>query len=492
MSGGRASSTFIRRAVDGLVLLLCCVLFFSAFSVLRPLSETYPGVDSSVFQYVGRAMLEGQVPYRDLFDHKGPLLYLINALGWLVHGESGVWLIEIVSLWCSALLWRSTAIALGLSRRGGTVVALAGICVFAGYFDGGNLAEEYCLPLVSGLVMVATVAITSGRATTAQSLLAGALCGGVFLLKFNALAFALPLIVGAIVRCRGTTSGRAGMAGLGLLGFLLPVVPFAAWLGAEGALAPFVRDYLLFNASYAGGAEFPERISSMLYFLGAADVLVAFAALLAGSLRGGATDGKRFLCRVSLAGFALGFLVVAGAGREYPHYGMHFVPFVVLGLAMTPVLLRRLGAAERSVALAVIGVACAYVFAVPNLTLASRSYLGSASSYEGLRGVVDLVLEETAAEDTISVVGNACWVYNKTGRWAPSVVFYVPGVSDAEPWAQRMKADALSSDTGLVLVSDQFDPLFSSDDAFLDRYEQGCTMGGLTVYSLKSESSAVS
>ena len=46
---------------------------------LTPLA-TYEGCDSLVFKQMGLAMLQGKVPYIVLFDHKWPVLYLINAM----------------------------------------------------------------------------------------------------------------------------------------------------------------------------------------------------------------------------------------------------------------------------------------------------------------------------------------------------------------------------------------------------------------------------
>jgi 4-amino-4-deoxy-L-arabinose transferase-like glycosyltransferase len=51
--------------------------------------------DREFFQYCGMALLKGQVPYRDFFDHKPPLIYFINALGLaLGMGRWGLWLIS--------------------------------------------------------------------------------------------------------------------------------------------------------------------------------------------------------------------------------------------------------------------------------------------------------------------------------------------------------------------------------------------------------------
>jgi hypothetical protein len=48
--------------------------------------------DKEFFKYCGRVILRGQVPYRDFFDHKPPLIYFVNAAGLLL-GSWGLWLI---------------------------------------------------------------------------------------------------------------------------------------------------------------------------------------------------------------------------------------------------------------------------------------------------------------------------------------------------------------------------------------------------------------
>ncbi|MFL2030484.1 hypothetical protein ACEN34_12965, partial [Loigolactobacillus zhaoyuanensis] len=55
--------------------------------------------DGSMFYYFGRIMNQGLHAYSDAFDHKGPLLFYINALGYpTVFGIKLLWIIEIISL----------------------------------------------------------------------------------------------------------------------------------------------------------------------------------------------------------------------------------------------------------------------------------------------------------------------------------------------------------------------------------------------------------
>ena len=52
--------------------------------------------DSSIFLTVAMMMDRGYMPYRDTFDHKGPLLYLINYLGRHISAYRGIWFVEFI------------------------------------------------------------------------------------------------------------------------------------------------------------------------------------------------------------------------------------------------------------------------------------------------------------------------------------------------------------------------------------------------------------
>ena len=63
--------------------LLAAFFAYAGFIMLQSPNTIYSRVveytDSSVFQYIGKGILDGMVPYRDAFDHKGPILYLLNG-----------------------------------------------------------------------------------------------------------------------------------------------------------------------------------------------------------------------------------------------------------------------------------------------------------------------------------------------------------------------------------------------------------------------------
>ena len=61
-----------------------------------------PGTDASIYIYVAQGILEGEIPYLDRWDHKGPLLYVLNLCGLLIHGTWGPWLVQGIFLFALA------------------------------------------------------------------------------------------------------------------------------------------------------------------------------------------------------------------------------------------------------------------------------------------------------------------------------------------------------------------------------------------------------
>lgn len=131
-------------ALSALFLLIC-----TKSSFLYPINDWN---DSNCFFTVGKGMMQGKVPYRDLFEQKGPLLYFIHGLASLISFDSflGVFFFEILSF--GIFLWFSYRIIFLFSQKAYTYVLLPVLSVAvlsSSSFCKGDSAEEFCLPLLS-------------------------------------------------------------------------------------------------------------------------------------------------------------------------------------------------------------------------------------------------------------------------------------------------------------------------------------------------------
>src|SRR5262245_997230 len=64
----------------------------------NPTNMTLPSRDSGVFLYMGWRLLSGDIPYQDVWDHKPPLIYFVDALGLTLTPNSlwGIWFLEFL------------------------------------------------------------------------------------------------------------------------------------------------------------------------------------------------------------------------------------------------------------------------------------------------------------------------------------------------------------------------------------------------------------
>src|SRR5215216_6050838 len=92
----------------------------------NPDNMTLPSRDSGVFLYIGWRFLNGDIPYRDIWDHKPPLIYFVDALGLTItpHSLWGVWFLQFIFIFLTLFF-----ISKLLDREFGSYAALAGTII---------------------------------------------------------------------------------------------------------------------------------------------------------------------------------------------------------------------------------------------------------------------------------------------------------------------------------------------------------------------------
>ena len=78
-------------------LLIIIALLTSLQSCASILNTTdYLEIDVSVWTNVARKMQEGKIIYKDIFDHKGPVLYFLYYISYSLMGIKGIGFLEFV------------------------------------------------------------------------------------------------------------------------------------------------------------------------------------------------------------------------------------------------------------------------------------------------------------------------------------------------------------------------------------------------------------
>lgn len=312
------------------VLLLVC----SKSSPLYPLNDW---MDANIFFTVGKSMMNGLAPYRDVFDHKGPVLYLLYGLGWgLDHtGFFGVWLLEIaaVTVFLEASL-RAVRCCTGPLHPAWAVIPAAALLASPMFAHGGS-AEEFLLPFLA-LALAAALQVLAGEAPLPRGavLAQGFLAGCALWLKYTAAGFYLAwAAVAALCYWRRgwrRELGRSCLLWLG--GAVLATLPWLAWFAANGALDALFEVYFYDNLFlYAGqGGGGPLALLRKLWWCAHDNPLPVLLMLLA-PLWALAAHRKALLA--ALAALMAGLAATAMAGEGYlVYYGLVLGVFTPLGL----------------------------------------------------------------------------------------------------------------------------------------------------------------
>ncbi len=331
------------------LLLAAVVLFFTSRS--SPAWPINDWCDANIYLSVGKGMTQGRVVYRDLYDHKGPLLYALHALCALISFDSflGVYLLEVLQA-AAFLFFGYKAIAVYADREKAVLLlpVLAWMVYAAWSFAEGDSAEEMCMPLIAASIYHVLAFLKSGekRMSARGLMLEGALAGCVLWVKFTILGvhagLLLTLFVRHLVRKEWKDSLRL-MIWL-LAGFLLSTVPWLLYFGMNGAIGDWLGVYFYDNLFRYGGASMTlfARVKAM-----AVNCLKWFAQNLPYTLAiaGGLVWFIRR--RTAWEGLALALAAAFGAaltffsGVEYPYYGQALAPLGIAGLMALASILRK-------------------------------------------------------------------------------------------------------------------------------------------------------
>jgi len=333
-------NALLRWALLGLASLVFMLL---ASPYTTPLNRYY-GYDSSVFLSFGKAMTHGKLPYLDLYDNKGPMIFCINALGYLLGGRNGVFALQVVFMTVTfALLYRLGRFYGSVGAAWATVAV--GAFLYCGTVGEGDMTEEWSLsfsllPLVLGLGF-----LRSGRPIKEHpwlcSLIYG-LCLGVQLLLrvTNAAVIAGLLLAFAVLLIKEKSYGAlAKNVLMVLLGAGAVIAPFVVYFRAIGAYDYFIYASLLHNFRYAAGGAEAKTAFDWFYWavrVSMAPVGLAVCASLEkkGRLHPGAALTVGCTCVIAALAASLGY--------SYKHYFLILTPAVCAAFAMI------FGAAERA------------------------------------------------------------------------------------------------------------------------------------------------
>lgn len=430
----------LRRHAVPVLFLLGVTFAFSCSMRFFPLSSNTFGHDAGIFAYIGYAITEGVPLYTGAWDNKGPLLYLIDALGILISYRNGIFLLEFVSLFAALLFLYKTAL-LFAPRYISAICAAFSVMPLTVTLEGGNLSEEWALPFTAiAFYFIAKFFCQEYRLRRYEMMIVGACIAAIVLLRLNIIMFLAVAVLGVIIalvrRKRFRTLGEVFL--FALAGFLLFTAPFVIWLAATDSLAACLdAAYLGVVGSFSplSALKFVSNISGMVFSFvscGGFFLILLFVAVFPFywyQTRGSESPLKTLLilCFFGLFATLLGNSV---SGAYHMHYFLCFLPVMLLPstwFAMGIYDFLRGNHAKAFAATAVVA-ALAFGLTVDSLDTLRASVLNNLdpSLNEGYLAISNYVTEHSDPDDKVLLLGSGTAVtsYYRARRLAASNYFY--------------------------------------------------------------------
>ena len=331
--------------------LFACAASFLVLAVCSKSSFLYPmndWVDVNCYFTVGRGILHGLVPYRDLYEQKGPLVYYVYALASLISENSflGVFLLEGLSFSCFAYL--GGRIAETLTGWGKafwpSAAALTVLVPITPAFSHGASAEEFFLSVLALGLFIVLKALHDQRPLTDRQGFVLGLCAAAGLwtkYTFCGLFAGLALAVLLWYLCRKEAKKLPKLIGFFMLGVLALSAAVIGWFSLHGALGDLWQAYFVDNLS-----QYSQNIRSGAYDPPLTNLLNNLPWSIPGALGllwlTAAAKKRGWEALAAWCGAIFLFAFTYASGRRYPYYALVLSVFAPLGLGAACALLALL------------------------------------------------------------------------------------------------------------------------------------------------------
>ncbi len=414
------------------------LVLFGTLCVLlpaSPLNLPLPYKDSGVFLYTGWRILNGELPYRDVWDHKPPVIFYINALGLFITNNSrwGVWLIELFSLFFAAFIGFQL-----IKKAFGIFPAMFSLLLWllslVPILQGGNFTTEYTLPLQ---FFALWLVYDSDKPDGWRFFLIGLTGAIAFFTKQTAIGIWIAIVI--LLFLRKLTAGqiRQWFRELSLISFggLTVFIIILIFFGAQGAFPQFWSAAFKYNYFYSSLNEYDmaSRLSPAasglrplaqagLFQFSIVGYIIAVGLILFNKK---STDKFRSLLLVGLIDLPVEFALIGISKNTFPHYYMTLLPVLTLLTGFTAWVFLSLISTWKIPNIVKYAAAAGIlaVFAQGSF----NTYMDQLYTYRKFNkkeAVINYIKDATSSEDYVLVWGAETFINYVTLRKSPSRFSY--------------------------------------------------------------------
>lgn len=403
------------------VIVLIISLIYLDSSPLYP--NMLPDIDSSVFQVMGKGLLENKIIYKDLFDHKGPIVYIINAIALLISDRYGLFIIEVIIAYIGTIFIYKTA-RIMLNKDFSMIMSIIYVFISYKYFYGGNFSEEYAIAFISIAMYYIIKILHSKENNKLNWIMVGTTFAITFLIKPTYCAiwavFGLVQLICSIKdkKIKELIKAISYM----IFGIAIISIPIIIYLVVNGAMDSFIDAYFLMNIKYSKSTMLQKIKGLLQLFLGYKyDIYLVIMIISNFIMLMSKKINKRTKVFVTLF-FIIATILTGWAAAAYNHYLIQLAPCFTLEIIIATYIIKET-LKEKDLMnckiikelplkfISTMTVVCIMILISVKLVSFEKDMEYKNYCYEDLRNSISEIKNYIGKDDEILVLGNNSYYY---------------------------------------------------------------------------------
>ena len=295
-------------------------------------------VDANAFFTVGKSWFNGVLPYKELFEQKGPLLYLIYGLGYIISPKNfhGVFILEVLSF-TIFLYYLHKTFNIYFDKKYSLFLLpiIAFLITTNNSFVHGGSCEEFTFPLIAISLYYYFKHFKKKELTKREIFINGLMAGLVLTMKYTILGFWIGFCLFIVLNYLRKKELKKIIIFciFFLLGMIIPFLVAALYFLINNGFKEFIDVYFKINmTSYPTGNNYNIIMKFFLIMvcsLPTLEKLISTLVLIHFPIFLSKEKNKRFLFSFAGLIYITTFFIYYGL-KSYPYYDLPIVLLIII------------------------------------------------------------------------------------------------------------------------------------------------------------------
>lgn len=459
------------------IILFFTILLLSIIYYFMLPTSNYLGLplgDTPIFEYFGYAMTKGELMYSNLFDHKGPIIFIAHCIGWFIYGEMGVKILFACCVFVFLFfVYRISKIY--ISSYEYLLILIVVFIAFITISERGLNVETLALPFITMALYFYLELFENKFISNIRIIFLGLSFGIVFFIRANMVGvWMLMTLVYLFTLLKHREFKKIlNYVLFFFVGMFAVLIPLMLYFIFTDTFNDMLYQAFYINFMYAGGEGVGKKKILLWSVKTLIDMGLLFFAILANIIK--PTNKKTIFYNMIVV--VLLFLAIMSK-REYLHYLIVVIPLFVPYVSIVFSKLSSYKINFYKICVVLIG---GYLFYNTNLTYLFDSISNRGSIDKNIDNVGKYIKQNSNEEDRIYTHRLTGAIYIHSERLASNKYFFIPSISD-NLYIDDFKKNMEENRPKYIVISDRF---FGSGD--VDKYVKNLVNGSMYKLAYNSE-----